>query len=145
MCVLCQWDQVILTGQHEIEIQANVKWDIACAREPRTCTNSAQILYWSMQIEKVVCSKQSFKGLIRFCHFKEKTKSLTSDLWLKEGIWHRLKILRCSLVVHKPLWFFSLCEMPSFNYKSNFWDFVFLAEWQNLIGPFLHVLKFPER
>ena len=54
------------------------------------------------------------KGPIRFCHFQEKTKSLTSDLWLKEGIWHRLKILRCSLVVDKPLWFLAYVRcLPS--------------------------------
>ena len=57
----------------------------------------------------------TLKGPIRFCHSKEKTKSLNSDLWLKEGIWRRLKILMCSLVVEEPLWFFSLCEMPFFN------------------------------
>ena len=57
-------------------------------------------------------------------------------LLLKEGIWRRLKILRCSLVIQKPLWFFSLCQVPSFSFKSRFSNFVFLAEWQNLIGPF---------
>ena len=43
-----------------------------------------------------------------------------------------------SLVViglNEPLEFFSLCQMPSFNHKYNFNDFVFSAEWQNLIGP----------
>ena len=46
----------------------------------------------------------------------------------KERIWRRLKILRCLFLVEKPLGFFSLCKMPSFNYKSNFSDFVLLAE-----------------
>ena len=54
-----------------------------------------------------------------------KDETITFHLYLKEVIWCRLKILRCSLLV----------EMPSFNYKSNFSDFVFFAEWQNLIGP----------
>ena len=30
--------------------------------------------------------------------------------------------------------------MPSINYKSNFNDLVFSAEWQNLIGPFSKIL-----
>ena len=28
---------------------------------------------------------------------------------------------------------FCLCEMPAFNYKSNFMDFIFLAEWKNML------------
>ena len=79
---------------------------------------------------------QPREGPIRFCHFQEKTKSWTFYLCLKECIWRRLKIRGCSLVVEEPLWYFSLHVMPSFKYKSNFSDFVFLAEWQNLIGPF---------
>ena len=43
------------------------------------------------------------KGPLRFCHFKEKRKSLTFNLWSEESIWHTLKILRSSLVVKEPL------------------------------------------
>ena len=32
-------------------------------------------------------------------------------------------------------WNGSLAQMLSFNYMSNFNDFIFSAEWQNLIGP----------
>ena len=66
------------------------------------------------------------KGPIRFW----KTKWLSLDLLLKG-----LKSLRCSLTPDKPLWFFSLCQMVLFTYKSNFSNFVFPAEWQNLIRP----------
>ena len=45
------------------------------------------------------------KGLIRFCHFYQKTKSLTMHLLLKEGIWRRLKFLRFLLVLEEPLSF----------------------------------------
>ena len=40
----------------------------------------------------------------QICHFHQKTKSL--KLQLKEGIWQRLTILRCSLVVEEPPWDF---------------------------------------
>ena len=68
--------------------------------------------------------QNQIKGLIRFCHFHYKTKSLKLHVIFKEGICHRLKILQCSLVAQKPLCF-----------KSRLSDFVFLAKWQNLIGP----------
>ena len=59
-------------------------------------------------------------------------------------IWFLIKgrHLKCLLVIEELLWFFSLCELPSLNYKSNFRDFVFLAEWQNLIGPFIQIRTF---
>ena len=47
------------------------------------------------------------------------------------------KIPQCLLPLKEPLGFFSLCQMLSFDYKSNFNDFVFSAEWQNLIAPFI--------
>ena len=83
-----------------------------------------------------LCLAKLAKAPIRFCNFLGKTKSFIFHLWLEEGIWCRLKILRCSLVVEEHLWFFSLHEMPSLNYKYKFSDFVCLANWPNLIGPF---------
>ena len=76
-----------------------------------------------------------YKCPIRFCHFKEKTKILKLLLQFKLNI-IGYKIFRCLFVVEKPLGFFSLRKLPSFNYKSNFSGFVFLAEWKNLIRPF---------
>ena len=62
-----------------------------------------------------------------------------------KGTRRRLIILRSSLVAEEPLWFFILGEIPFFDYKSNFSDFVFLAEWQNLKVPLCIDASFQQR
>jgi len=76
-----------------------------------------------------------WKALSDFVTFHKKTKWPTLDLLLKESTWRMLKNPQYFLALEEPLGFFSLRQMPSFNYKSNFNDFVFPAEWQNLIAP----------
>ena len=75
------------------------------------------------------------KGPIRFCHSARKTKSLKFYLLLKEGILCRLKNNRGSSTTNKHMRISSLCQMPSFNHKSDVKDFVFSLKWQNLIRP----------
>ena len=51
-----------------------------------------------------------------------------------------LKYPQRFLALDEPLEFFRLRQMPS-NYKSNFKDLIFSAEWQNMIGPFKQSFK----
>ena len=77
---------------------------------------------------KKVLFKDIKEGPIWFCHFQEK-KSLTSDLWLKEGIWHSL----CRRKIYKLLDQFDVLAEPKTRFYNSemslrniFWFFLFL-------------------
>ena len=78
------------------------------------------------------------KGPIRFCHFVWKTKFLNSDLHLNESISHRLINHMGCIAATKHMRIFSLCQMLHSKSYSSFINFVFLAKWENLKGPFVH-------
>ena len=80
---------------------------------------------------KKVLFKDIKEGPIWFCHFQEK-KSLTSDLWLKEGIWHSL----CRRKIYKLLDQFDVLAEPKTRFYNSemtlrniFWFFLFLFFW----------------
>ena len=52
-----------------------------------------------------------------------------------------LQFHRFLFAVDEPIWFSSRCQLLSINYISNFSNFFFPAEWQNLRGPFHKITK----
>ena len=120
------------------------------AFEAYNCENIQSIwkINYSFKLVNIFCKYfckenlgSAWKALSDFATLRDRRNHSNRIYKSNEGLWRRIKNHRGSWTTNEHLQIFSLRQMPSFNCRWNFKDFLFSWKLQNLTRLMFEVLN----